>query len=659
MTTLSLEGRARRRRRAVFFGLTFATSGFATFLFEDILSTNGLTPLEGASVVLFFALFTWISGAFWTAIAGFLIRLADRDRRVISARDAQGLALTSRVALIMPVYNEDPARVMAGLDAIWTSLAKEPDQASFDLFILSDTRKDAIAAQEEAAWRAFIDRHDAAGRVFYRRRADNIGRKAGNVADFVSRWGAAYAHMVVLDADSVMSGHALVTLARLMDAHPEVGIIQSAPLPAGRDTLFARMVQFGARLNGPMLSSGLAFWQLGEANYWGHNAILRIAPFARSCALPRLPGAAPLGGEILSHDFVEAAFMRRAGYEVWLLPDLEGSWEEVPSNVIDFAARDRRWAQGNLQHLGVLRMRGLHWLNRLHMLTGVLSYATSPIWFLVLIFSSILTCEMALTAHQYFAPGRYTLFPTWPEYRDGEIEILLTGTVIVLLLPKLLGATLAWITPALRRGFGGALRLSVSLLLEQIFSILLAPPMMVFHSTFVITTLAGRPVAWNAQERGDRGIGLGEAMWRHKWHILLGIGWGAAILVMAPRFIWWMLPVIAGLILSAPLTALTSRASVGKFLRRLGLLLTPEEVAPPPELKQLLDSCATETQLLLASPDQMRANEARERPALPAPAPLAMEPAVPEYLGLRSSLAGLARIAASSAAPRQSEPASR
>jgi len=662
MPTPSPEGRGRLRRRAAFFGLTFATSGFATFLFEDILSTNGLSPLEAASVVLFFVLFTWISGAFWTAIAGFIIRLAGQDRRVIRASDADGLAVASRVALVMPVYNEDPTRVMAGLDAIWTSLAQEPEQAAFDLFILSDTRKESIAAQEQAAWRAFVERHGAAGRVFYRRRADNAGRKAGNIADFVCRWGAAYTHMVVLDADSVMSGHALVTLARLMDAHPEVGIIQSAPLPVGRDTLFARMVQFGARLNGPMLSSGLVFWQLGEANYWGHNAILRIAPFATSCALPRLPGSAPLGGEILSHDFVEAAFMRRAGYEVWLLADLEGSWEEVPSNVIDFAARDRRWAQGNLQHLGVLRMRGLHWLSRLHMLTGVLSYATSPIWFLVLIFSSILTCEMALQGHQYFAPGQYTLFPIWPEYREGEIEILLTGTVIVLLLPKLLGATLAWVTPALRRGFGGGLRLGASLLLEQIFSVLLAPPMMVFHSTFVVTTLAGKPVAWNAQERGDRGICLGEALWRHKWHTLLGLAWGAAILLMAPRFIWWMLPVIAGLILSAPLTAVTSRASVGKFLRRLGLLLTPEEVAPPPELKQLLEGCATETQPRRPSPGNGAGEGGtRELPAFPAPAPLAMEPVAPEYLGLRRSLVSLSRMtaAASSAASRQRQPLSR
>ncbi|MGH8230174.1 MAG: glucans biosynthesis glucosyltransferase MdoH, partial [Steroidobacteraceae bacterium] len=495
MTDIQLAKRARLRRRTAFFGLTLLTGGLASYLFEDIVRANGLSALEATSVVLFFVLFTWIAGAFWTALAGFCIRLVGRDPRVMSAADAAQLTISSRVALVMPVYNEDPARVFAGLETIWRSLSGEREQAHFDLFVLSDTRKPEIAAAEEAAWRALVERLGAQGRIFYRRRSENSGRKAGNIADFVRRWGGAYEHMVVLDADSIMTGGALVTLARLIDAHPQVGIIQTAPLPAGRDSLFARMVQFGARLNGPMLSSGLAFWQLGESNYWGHNAILRLAAFAKFCGLPRLPGAAPLGGEILSHDFVEAAFMRRAGYEVWLLPDLEGSWEEVPSNIIDFAARDRRWAQGNLQHCNVLTMRGLHWLNRVHMLTGVLSYASSPIWFAMLILSSILTCQAALDVHHYFEPGMYSLFPSWPQYRDGEIDFLFTGTIAILILPKLLGATLALVKPALRRGFGGTLRLAASLLFEQLFSVLLAPPMMVFHSTFVVSTLAGKPVA--------------------------------------------------------------------------------------------------------------------------------------------------------------------
>ena len=573
-----------RRRRLLFFGLTLTSGLLASLLMLDILRANSLTVLEAMSLVLFFGLFTWIAGAFWTAIAGFIIRLKGGDRQVMQAHDADGLAIHSRIALIMPVYNEDPGRTTAGLDAIWSSLAKQAESAAFDLFILSDTRRAEIAVAEEAAWRSLVVKHGGQGRIFYRRRAQNLSRKSGNIADFVRNWGAAYSHMVVLDADSIMSGKALVTLARLMDAHPDVGIIQTAPLPVGRDTLFARMVQFGARLNGPMLSSGLAFWQLGEANYWGHNAIIRLQAFAAHCDLPRLPGKAPLGGEILSHDFVEAAFMRRAGYQVWLVPDIVGSWEEVPSNIIDFAARDRRWAQGNLQHMKVLIMPQLCWLSRLHMATGILSYATSPMWFAVLVLSSIITCQEAIQGYQYFETGTHTLFPVWPEYRDGEIATLLLATIVVLLLPKVLGATLAFMNGARRRAFGGGPRLLVSLALEQIFSMLLAPAMMVFHTTFVLTTLAGRPVTWNAQDRGDRGVTFGNALARHRWQMLLGLIWGVLILMLAPRFIWWMMPVLAGLLLSAFVTMISSRVDVGLALRRHGLLLTPEESAPPPEL---------------------------------------------------------------------------
>jgi membrane glycosyltransferase len=573
-----------RRRRLLFFGLTLSTSVLASLLMLDILRANSLTVLEAMSLVLFFGLFTWIAGAFWTAIIGFIIRLRGGDAEVMQAHDADGLAIHSRIALVMPVYNEDPRRTTAGLEAIWSSLAKQAESAAFDLFILSDTRRAEIAIAEEAAWRGLVAKHGGQGRIFYRRRSQNTSRKSGNIADFVRNWGAAYTHMVVLDADSVMSGKALVTLARLMDAHPDVGIIQTAPLPVGRETLFARMVQFGARLNGPMLSSGLAYWQLGAANYWGHNAIIRLHAFAAYCDLPRLPGKAPLGGEILSHDFVEAAFMRRAGFKVWLVPDLMGSWEEVPSNIIDFAARDQRWAQGNLQHMRVLIMPKLYWLNRLHMITGILSYATSPMWFAVLVLSSIITCQEAIQGYQYFETGTHTLFPVWPEYRDGEIAALLLATIVVLLLPKALGATLALMNGARRRAFGGGLRLLASLVLEQLFSMLLAPIMMVFHSTFVITTLAGRPVTWNAQDRGDRGVSFGHALARHRWQILLGLIWGAAILTLAPRFIWWMMPVLAGLLVSAFLTVISSRVDVGLALRRHGLLLTPEETTPPAEL---------------------------------------------------------------------------
>jgi membrane glycosyltransferase len=571
-------------RRTAFFGLTFLTAISGGFLMFDILRANGMGPLEVTGLIMFVLLFIWISGAFWTAVAGFVVRLVGNDPAALHAETDPLRPLKGRTAVVTPICNEDTVRVFAGLDAVWSSLAAQPQAAGFDFFILSDTRRPEIAVLEERAWRAMVARHGAGGRLFYRRRTENFGRKAGNIAEFVRNWGGAYDYMLVLDADSVMSGQALVSLAQTMDSHPGVGIIQALPLLAGRETVFARLLQFAVRLNGPMFGSGIAFWQLGESNYWGHNAIVRLKPFAEYCSLPRLPGSPPFGGEIMSHDIVEAALMRRAGYRIWLIPDIDGSWEEVPTNVIDFAARDRRWAQGNLQHLGVMPMRGLHWLSRIHMLTGILSYVTSPMWLLVLILSSIVTSIQAVTGHQYFQPGAHSLFPSWPQYRNGEITVLLSMTVTILMLPKLLGASLALRSRSMRAAFGGARNLMGGVLFEQLMSMVLAPTMMLFHTSFVLRALLGRSVGWDAQSRGDRGIGWREGFMRHKWHLLLGLVWGGAILALAPKFIWWMLPVLLGMLIAVPYTVLTSRTSLGRALRARGWLLTPEETAPPPEL---------------------------------------------------------------------------
>jgi len=603
-----------RLRRTLFFGLTLLTSAAATALLLDVLEANGVTGVEVVGLVLFCALFTWIAGALWTAIAGFGVQLAGRDPAGIDVRELTGRPLQTRTAVVVPIYNEDPVRVGAGLMAIWTSLGRESEEHAFDLFILSDSSDARIAEDEEALWQGLSARFGPQ-RVFYRRRCDRSERKAGNIADFVRRWGANYECMIVLDADSVMSGHALVTLARAMEAHPQIGILQSLPLPAGRETLFGRLIQFGSRLQSPMLSAGLAYWQVGESNYWGHNAIVRLRPFAQHCTLPRLSGRPPLGGDILSHDFVEAAFMRRAGYEVRQLPDLSGSWEEIPANVLDYAARDRRWTQGNLQHSRVLLFRGLHPLSRVHLITGIVAYVSSPMWLALLLLSSLLSAIEAAKKPEYFWPGFQSLFPHWPEIRSGEISVLFVLTLVVLLLPKILGASLAMRDRVLRREFAGSARLCMSLLVEQLFSMLLAPTMMLFHSTFVAQTLLGRSVSWNAQERTERGVTLREAFRRQKWHLALGVLWGAAMLRLAPQFFWWLTPVLAGLLLGIPLTMWTSRVSAGRLFRRHGLLLTPEETAPPAEL------------VLLARADEdIRRLVSASASALPAPVPPPVPP---------------------------------
>jgi len=275
---------------------------------------------------------------------------------------------------------------------------------------LSDTTKLDIAQRERNQWKQFTDRiGDLSKQTFYRRREKNLHRKVGNIAEFLQRWGKNYDHMIVLDADSVMSGTCLLRMVRTMQANPRAGLIQTVPIPVRQTTFFGRFVQFAAVLYSPMLATGIAFWQTGAANYWGHNAIIRVQAFLDHCGLPTLPGKAPFGGDILSHDFVEAAMLRRAGWDVFLLADLEGSYEEVPCNIIDYATRDRRWVQGNIQHLGILDAGGLHPISRLHFLLGATAYISSLIWLLMLVLSTADAVVRALHSNEYFRTSTQTV----------------------------------------------------------------------------------------------------------------------------------------------------------------------------------------------------------------------------------------------------------
>ncbi len=574
----------RLSRRLSFFSLVLLTAIIGVMLMLDIVRANGTSIVEAAIVPLFALNFIWISMSFWTAVIGFLGRLAERWPG--GHRNATVIAgpIRTRTAIVMPVYNEDTERVFAGLQATYLSLATTGSLSHFDFYVLSDSNDAARLADEERAWADLRDRLGAADRLFYRRRRRNAGRKAGNIAEFCRNWGSRYDHMVVLDADSVMAGATLVKLVRLMQANPRVGLIQTVPTLINGETLFARAVQFVNRLCGPMMAAGLHYWQLGDSNYWGHNAIIRTAAFTQHCGLPDLPGKAPLGGEILSHDFVEAALLRRAGWSVWLVPDVGGSYEEMPSNIGDFAQRDRRWCQGNLQHQRLLTSRGLAGMSRLHMASGGMSYLSSAIWFLLLMLSTIEIVVQTLSPHVYFAPG-YNLFPVWPVSKTAETFTLFTVTIGMLVVPKLLAAMLVLLDRDRLSAFGGRGRLFVSLLLEQFYSALHAPLMMVFHARFVIANLCGRSVSWTPQPRGERGVGLREALTLHGGQTLFGLVWAGVLLSLAPTFFWWFLPVLIGLVLAVPVSILSSRAGIGAWLHRHSVFLTPEETRPAPVLR--------------------------------------------------------------------------
>ncbi|MEO3430354.1 glucans biosynthesis glucosyltransferase MdoH [Pelagibius sp. CAU 1746] len=578
-----------RLRRQVLLLLVVASTGAAAFVLGTILAADGFSLLELGILFLFSALFAWITTAFWLSLLGFAVRrlgLAGRQ----NDRPAAAPARRGSTALVMPIYNEDPDRVVAGLRAILNSLCAQRPEGHFDAYLLSDTTDPDTWLAEELAWsrlnREFADRVS----VFYRHRPRNLARKSGNIADFCESWGYRYDYMVVLDADSIMTGACLVELTARMDANPRVGLIQVPPLPVLRESLFARSQQFAGSVYGPPFAAGLAYWLEGDSNYWGHNAIIRVAPFTDHCGLPELPGREPFGGEILSHDFVEAALLRRAGWEVWLADDLDGSFEEPPPTLIDHAKRDRRWCQGNLQHLGVVAARGLRPLSRLHFVMGVMSYLSSLLWLLLLALSGLEAWRQERTEHSYFIDG--DLFPNWPVSYAFEATTLLAITLGILYLPKVFGYLTLLGDRRRLAAHGGALKAALGVVLESLMSILLSPILMLFQSGFIVSILAGRSVRWAPQQRDDDETSWREAVAAHSGHTAFALLAGGVSYALVPDFFWWLTPVLAGPLLSIPLSRFTSRADVGRKLRDWGLFLTPCESEPPAVLQRLAEELA-------------------------------------------------------------------
>jgi membrane glycosyltransferase len=578
-------------RRLVLAFLVFTQTGVATWAMLATLPYHGGTWLERAIVLLFALLFLWLSAGFWIALTGFVMRLRGGDPFAPGARFAvtdAPLPLDARIAVVYPVYHEDVQRTLAGLRATWLDLARTGEIARFDFFVLSDSRDPEIWLQEREACHHLAVLLGARGRVHYRRRPLNLNRKTGNVADFLRRWGRDFRYLIVMDADSVMAGETLVRMAQLMEVQPRIGILQTAPTLINAVSPHARVQQFASQLYGPLFTAGLAALQLGDAVFWGHNAIIRTDAFMRHCGLPRLRGAGFLSGSVLSHDFVEAAYLCRAGYEIWLDPTLSGSHEESPPTLDDELARDRRWAHGNLQHLYFLFRRGFTMAHRIAFANGIMAYLSSLLWFLYIVFITIELARFTLWPIEYF-PEPYSLFPSWPELRPGWALGLAASVLFVLFLPKLLAvAELLW-TPVRRREFGGMRQIFGSLLLESLVSMLLAPIRMLAHTRHVLTTLLNIEVRWAGQNRTD------EISWWQAWRLhgpgcVLALGWSGFAWWVQPMFFYWSLPIAVPLVLAAPLSVWLSRFEAGQALRRRGLLCTAGEVMPTAVIRDLQEA---------------------------------------------------------------------
>lgn len=572
-------------RRIIFFTLVIISTWSAGMAFTTIIGVGGLSTLSRTIIGIFIFLFGWLSFNFWTVIFGFVMALYKKDDALPLPGQSQPIDQETRIALIMPVYNEEMARIYSSLRATYESLKETGQLERFDFYILSDSVQNDYVLMEETAWSELCRDVNGFGRIFYRRRKVRTHKKSGNVADFCRRWGSQYKYMIIFDADSLMEGDLLVRMANVMEAREDIGILQTAPVAMNQTSLVSRLQQFASHVYGPLFFSGLRFWQLDESGFWGHNAIVRMSPFMKYCALPKLSGGPPFGGEILSHDFIEAALMRRAGWGVWLAYELEGSYEELPPNLLDELERDRRWCQGNIQHLRLIFMKGIAFGHRILFLNGNLFYFSSFLWFLMLVLMTVLAVTNFFHTDVYFSAER-SLFPQWPRQHRELSGLLLMVTAAFLLVPKILSVILIALTPGKAAGFGGVVRLSLSVLAETFFSTLLAPLRMIFHTWYVALNLIGQKLVWGSQFRRSRRTSFVEAT-RAYWAGTAGaLIWGGVAFAVNKTLFWWVSVIVIPLLLAVPISVFSSYPSVGLFFRRRGIFLTPVESAPSNVLRR-------------------------------------------------------------------------
>lgn len=552
-------------RLFVFMG-TAAGAGYGVWEISMVVEAGGTTLLENALFALFALTFTWIAFAACTALAGFVAGWTQ------SVRQKQfGTNVPGRTAILVPVYNESPGDVQARIQAMANDLIQSKSGHDYEFFILSDTRDPDIWVEEEVA---VMDLRTAIGSgmpVWYRRRHSNEGRKAGNVAEFVRNWGGRYDFMIVLDADSLMTAQTLNALVFDIAGSPETALVQTAPKLVNASTIFSRSQQFANQVYGPVFARGLASWQGSNGNFWGHNAIIRVQAFAAAAGLPTLKGKAPFGGSILSHDFVEAALLRRSGWSVRMRPDLVGSYEEMPPTLADVSVRDRRWLQGNLQHMNLLAAKGFTPISRLHFVIGIMSYLTSPLWFLLILTGLALSVQAHFIRPEYFTDAA-SLFPMWPRFDTERMLNLLLVTLCVLFTPKTLGFldTLFQI-----RKLSAIPSLILGFVTETIFAALIAPIMMLIHSRHFISILFGRDGGWTAQSRSVMRSGWRKSVQQQIPYTLIGIALAIAAYTISFDIFLWMLPILAGLVFSIPLAYLSER----RMGVRLASFLFPDLVA--------------------------------------------------------------------------------
>ncbi|WP_425045664.1 glucans biosynthesis glucosyltransferase MdoH [Primorskyibacter sp. S87] len=553
--------------RLLAFAPAIAATGGLFWLMRDWFSGGGISWTEAVLLTLIAFNFFWISFTVSTVCLG-IVSLSRQP-----SRPDRGRTDSLRVALLMPVHNEVPWYVLGNARSMLEELRARGGQHDYAMFVLSDTRDPAIAAQEQASIEALRASLTPDLRIYYRRRAENTDRKVGNITDWVRRWGADWDAMLVLDADSLMTGRAIARLTDALARDPGAGLIQSFPQLIGAKSVFARAQQFANGVYGAALAEGLALWCGQEGNYWGHNAIIRTRAFANSAGLPHLRSYSGRNQLIMSHDFVEAGLLRRAGWTVRFLPRIRGSYEETPATLTDHIQRDRRWCQGNLQHLRLLRSRGFRSISRFHMFHGAIGYLLSPIWFALLIMWALIGHGEDASVLTYFNEAS-PLMPVWPEITEPRHMLLIVVMYAMLLMPKVLGAAALPLTGARLADFGGPGRFAISFLSELVLAILYAPILMVQQMIGVFRTVLGLQKGWAPQMREGGRYGLRTLAVAHMLETVSG--WALMAGILSGLVSAWLLPIAVSLALAIPLSALSGHTPARRWMA------TRNEMREPP-----------------------------------------------------------------------------
>lgn len=564
-------------RRIIIFGLVFLTTAYLTFKWTLFMPSKSSMSVKVILTLLYMLTTAWITMFFWSSVFGFFELLFRKNQAGLKWPE-KNMTLTTKTAVLMPIYNEDPEKVFANVVAIAQTIEQAGQGKAYDFYVLSDTNKPKIWVEEENTWANARKLMPKEINLYYRRRSINVARKSGNIEDFCHKWGSLYDYMVVLDADSLLVGETIIKMSQLMEINENAGIIQVPPVCINSKSLFSRIQQYAGKVYGPIVAAGSCYWQVHDSNYWGHNAIIRVQAFINCCGLPVLKGPKPFGGYILSHDFVEAALIRRGGWYTWLVPELSGSYEECPPSMLDFTIRDRRWCQGNMQHLKILFSRHIHHISRVHFTIGIMSYLSSLLWFLFLISGMFVALGRIYFPPEYF-PTEETLFPNWPIFNKMGTIILFAISMFMLIFPKFLGLII-YIKNYKSKDIGGFFGAIKSFVFEILFSTLIAPVMMVSQSKIVWEIFSGHDSGWSTQNRD------GHTQWKTAFkkycgHTLLGIFASVVVYYELNPLFYWILPITVGLIFSIPIVALSSYEKIGLASLKRKCFVIPEEINIP------------------------------------------------------------------------------